>query len=416
MRPRIRPYHEGDLGRIVTLCERRNPAGHEDELMVDDVVELATSPSTETLLVEVDGELVGLAIGSATGAIGAIHRIAGERDQLNGVLDELERRLIEQGARAFTVSAGATTELRSVLEERGYRAAADAVLLRREIAHRSTELSDLGGLSIGPGMWEELEGMQDVKDVIERRIILPIAEPGLASRHGVSAPQSVVLFGPPGTGKTTFAKGIASRLGWPFVPVEVAQLAGHRGDDPQYLAAIFDRLLAAVSAVAFFDEVEDLAADRQSARRVSPLVTNEFLRQLPRVRDSSDHLLVCATNSVGSLDSAFLRPGRFDYIVPVGPPNEEARAAIWRRYVSDITDEDIDVAALIDASKRFTPADIEFAARKAAQMAFEAEYAGTAEHRARTDEFLAAIRETRPTLTSEMIATFEQDVEHFARF
>lgn len=258
--------------------------------------------------------------------------------------------------------------------------------------------------------------MKDVKEVIERRIILPLGEPDLAARHGVTAPQSVVLFGPPGTGKTTFAKGVASRLRWPFVPVEVAQLAGDKGDDPRLLAETFERLLAAPAAVAFFDEVEDLAADRQGERRVSSRVTNEFLRQLPAMRESFDQLLVCATNSVGSLDPAFLRPGRFDYIVPVGPPDEEARAAIWRRYITDITDEDVDVDALVEASERFTPADIEFAARKAAQSAFEAEYLGETDRRAGTSHFLAAIDETPPTLTDEMVARFEQDVEQFARY
>lgn len=415
MHTTVRSYHQGDLGRVVALCNAANSASRAGGLAIDDVVELVSAATTETLLAERDGELVGMAIGSAQGAIGAIHRVLGGADAVEGLVEELEQQLARRGARALTVTAGADSQLRGQLEDRGYEAV-DTVLLRRELAHRDTPLDDLGGRIIDPGLWDELEGMQDVKDVIERRIILPLAEVGLAERHGVSAPQSVVLFGPPGTGKTTFAKGIASRLGWPFVAVEVGELAGDDRDDPQFLAATFDRLLAAPSAVAFFDEVEDLAADRQSERRVSRVVTNEFLRQLPRARASHDHLLVCATNAVGDLDAAFLRPGRFDYVVPVGPPNEDARAAIWRRYVTDITDEDVDLEALVGASERFTPADIEFAARKAAQFAFEAEYSGTSGRRARTDEFLSAIRETRPTLTGEMIETFERDAEQFARY
>jgi SpoVK/Ycf46/Vps4 family AAA+-type ATPase len=317
--------------------------------------------------------------------------------------------------RTLSVSTGPGDALHGVALSRGYSALEGMTVLQREVRGRSSA-ADIGGRQIDPGFWDQLQGMERVKDVIERRIILPLAEPELAARHGVKAPRSVVLFGPPGTGKTTFAKGIASRLLWPFVSLEVAQLAGDRGEDPTLLSETFDRLLDAPAAVAFFDEVEDLAADRQSDRRVSSRVTNEFLRQLPRMRDSLDHLLVCATNSVGSLDPAFLRPGRFDYVVPVGPPDEQARASIWRRYVGDITDEEVDVDALVAASHRFTPADIEFAAAKAAQLAFEAEHSGRSSRRARTDQFLAAIRETRPTLTDDMIATFEQDVERFARY
>jgi len=417
MRPRIRRYRDGELGRVVGLCEREGlvqegPHG----LTVDDVTDLVSSPTTETLLAEVDGELVGLAMGAATGTVGSVYGVVGRRDLLTGLLDELESRLGNQGARSFTVAVRADTDLHELLEERGYATSESMLLLRREIERTSSELIALGGKKIDPEFWDQLEGMEDVKDIIERRIILPLAESELATRHGVDAPQSVVLFGPPGTGKTTFAKGIASRLQWPFVPVEVARLAGDRGDDPRLLVETFDRLLATPTAVAFFDEVEDLAANRQSDRRVSSRVTNEFLRQLPRMRESFDHLLVCATNSVGDLDRAFLRPGRFDYVVPVGPPDAHARASIWRRYMSDITDEDVDVDALVDASERFTPADIEFAARKAAQLAFESEHAGETDRRAGTDQFVAAIRQTRPTLTDEMISTFERDVEQFARY
>lgn len=416
MRPTIRRYRDGDLGRIVGLCHEEGLV-HEgpDGLSIDDVADLVTSDTTETLLAEADGGLVGLAIGSTSGAVGSIYRIVGHDGTIEALLQGLEDRLAQHGARVFTAALRGSSDLSDALVAHGYEPAEDLVVLRREIEQRRTELSELGGRSIDPDLWQQLEGMETVKDVIERRIILPLAEPQLASRHGVTAPQSVVLFGPPGTGKTTFAKGIASRLRWPFVPVEVAQF-GDRDDASGVLADTFDRLLAAPAAVAFFDEVEDIAADRQADRRVGAEVTNEFLRQLPRMRDSFDHLVVCATNSVGSLDPAFLRPGRFDYVVPVGPPDAEARASIWSRYVGDITDEDIQLDALVEASERFTPADIEFAARKAAQSAFEAEHAGEQSRRANTDQFVAAIRATRPTLTDEMIRAFEDDVERFARY
>ena len=89
---------------------------------------------------------------------------------------------------------------------------------------------------------------------------------------------------------------------------------------------------------------------RHEERRVSPNITNEFLKQIPRLREARHHLLVCATDSVGMLDSAFLRPGRFDYILPVGPPNDEARASIWARYVGEITDQPVEVSVLVEAS------------------------------------------------------------------
>lgn len=115
------------------------------------------------------------------------------------------------------------------------------------------------------------------------------------------------------------------------------------------------------------------------------------------------------------LDRAVLRPGRFGYVLPVGPPDGEARRAIWERFVGDITDEAVDLDQLVANSERFTPADIEFAARKAAQVAFEREHFENVTHRATTEDFLAAIGTIRPTVTEEMIETFRSDAERFTR-
>jgi SpoVK/Ycf46/Vps4 family AAA+-type ATPase len=100
------------------------------------------------------------------------------------------------------------------------------------------------------------------------------------------------------------------------------------------LREAFVNLMELEAAVVFIDEVEEIAGSR-SAIPSDPahVVTNELLKLIPAFRQHDERLLICATNSVRSLDSAFLRPGRFDYIIPVGPPDDEARAAIWKRYL-----------------------------------------------------------------------------------
>ncbi len=119
---------------------------------------------------------------------------------------------------------------------------------------------------------------------------------------------------------------------------------------------------------------------------------------------------------VGQLDPAFLRHGRFDYVLPIGPPDAEARTAMWQAYVGGITDQHVDVEALVEASDMFTPADIEFAARKAAHMAFEREHFEGRDQRADTKDFLAAIEGTRRTLTEEMVGEFRRNTDQFARY
>ena len=136
---------------------------------------------------------------------------------------------------------------------------------------------------------------------------------------------------------------------------------------------------------------------------------------IPQFRKDDSRLLVVATNVVHDLDAAFTRPGRFDYVLPIGPPDVEARYGIWRRYVSEITDREINVRQLAERSQFFSAADIEFAARKAAQAAFERSLALGFEPASDAD-FLAAIAAVRPSISSAMARDFEDDIAKFARF
>jgi SpoVK/Ycf46/Vps4 family AAA+-type ATPase len=260
-----------------------------------------------------------------------------------------------------------------------------------------------------------MAGMQAEKQVIENRIVLPLAQPELALRHGVAPPKAAILFGPPGTGKTSFAKAVASRLRWPFVELFPSRLAADSEGLAAALRAAFTDLAELEEVLLFIDEVEEIAGVRSgSASDPSRGVTNELLKSIPGFRERGDRLLICATNSVRSLDPAFLRPGRFDYVLPIGPPNPAARTAIWRRYLGPAA-ESVDTKQLVDGSELFTPADIEFAARKAAQAAFEREVRSGQGPRATTEDYLAAIADTRPTLTPTAITEFGEDIDAYTR-
>lgn len=139
-----------------------------------------------------------------------------------------------------------------------------------------------------------------------------------------------------------------------------------------------------------------------------------MLKLIPSFREHDHRLLVCATNSVRSLDPAFLRPGRFDYLIPVGPPDPPARRAIWSRYLGPARDS-VDLDLLVQRSELFTPADIEFAARKGAQFAFERDVLDSDGETATTEDYLQAISDTRPTLTPGAISEFQQDIESYTR-
>ena len=420
---RLRDYHEADLDQAIQIWDQsRGPGSAEPVFSVAEVMAAARG-GQPAVVAEVGDEVVGMAVAQVQGERAWIMLVAiGSRWRDRGVgsalLSDLERRLRSQGVRRISAALPESATGATALQNSGY-ARRDGLVYYEMIEHLGPDqanlLDELGGLILPPGLWGDLAGMEYEKQIIERRIVDPLAHPDVAERYGVSPPKAVILFGPPGTGKTSFAKAISSRLGWPFVELFPSRMAATgTGGLAASLREAFAEMAELDELVLFIDEVEEIATARTGASTAELGVTNELLKLIPAFRQHDSRLLVCATNAVHSLDSAFLRPGRFDYVIPVGPPDPPARNAVWRRYLRSVNGG-IDVDRLVTASEYFTPADIEFAARKGAQAAFEREMLDGGDRPATTDDYLQAISEVRPTLTADMLAEFERGKADFAR-
>ncbi len=426
--PHIRDFHPDDLDGILHLWEQARASGAEPVYALSEVI---ASCQFDHAVVAVEGErLVGAAVGRAAHAQGWIVFFATDdsvRDTGVGarMLAALERHMAPLGlAKLSALMPESQTRLDDFVAQ-GFELKKNLRYVERELPVQREELvvlRELGGRILPRGLWEGVGGMQTEKEMLELRLVTPLAEPGLAERFGVVPPRAVMLFGPPGTGKTTFAKAVASRLEWSFVEVFPSRLAG----DPKGLAGAlretFQKISELEHAVVFIDEVEEIASHRQG-EPPSPTqgVTNELLKLIPEFREQSGRLLICATNFIRAVDTAFLRHGRFDYVVPIGLPDADARRAIWSGYLPREVAASVDVDELVAHTEGFTPADIEFAARKASQAALERALhgaggaGGPGADGPFTSDYLEAVRSTRRTVSDEVAAEFLEDIARIAR-
>lgn len=422
---RVRDFHPEDIDAVLRLWEDTRTNG-EPVYGLSEVI--ACCQEDYAVVAVHDERVIGAAVGRAAHAQGWIVFVATQRDwQDRGVgktmLAALERRMVGLGLQKLSVLLPDSAVRVNAFSDQGFVAKKNLRYFERQLPIQRKEfdtLSELGGRLLPRGLWEEIGGMQAEKELLERRLVLPLANADFASQYGVIPPSAVVLFGPPGTGKTTFAKAIASRLEWSFVEVFPSRLAADAAGLAGALRQTFLKIDELEHAVVFIDEVEEIAVQR-GGEPPSALqgVTNELLKIIPSFRDQPNRLLVCATNFIRALDTAFLRHGRFDYVMPIGLPDAQARASIWARYLPETVRHGIDIALLVERSDGFSPADIEYAARKASQSALEEALFSGGPHDESSGpqltDYLGAIAETRATVSPEVAAQFLEDIDSIAR-
>lgn len=207
----------------------------------------------------------------------------------------------------------------------------------------------------------DVGGMEAIKEEIRLKIIHPLAHPELYKAYGKPIGGGILMYGPPGCGKTHLARATAGEIRAGFISVGINDVLDMWiGNSERNLHELFESARRNRPCVLFFDEVDALGASRSDLRHhAGRQLINQFLAELDGVKASNEGVLIlAATNAPWHLDSAFRRPGRFDRILFVPPPDGPARAAILRLLLAGKPTEDVDCEALAKKTEGFSGADL----------------------------------------------------------
>lgn len=264
--------------------------------------------------------------------------------------------------------------------------------------------------------WADIGGLQEVQQELKEAVEWPLKHPESFKRLGVSPPKGVLVYGAPGTGKTLLAKAVANESEANFILVKGPELLSKWvGESEKAIREIFKKARQASPTVIFFDEIDSLAPRRggnSGDARVTERVVNQLLTEMDGLEDMHDIVIIAATNRPDIMDTALLRPGRFDRIILAPVPDLEARKAIFKVHTKGMPlAKKINIDDFAAKSENYVGADIEAVCREAAILALR-ENIDAKEISA--SHFEKALKKVQPSVTKEIDETY-QELQKFFR-
>lgn len=277
-------------------------------------------------------------------------------------------------------------------------------------------LTDSPGLELDskPSVsFADVGGLDDVKKVIHRAIILPFQRHDLYEKYKRGAGGGALLFGPPGCGKTLLARATAGECGLPFSNIRIEDILNpYFGASEANLHDAFVQARRFAPCVLFLDELDAIAfARRKYSGSVGRSLVDQLLQELDAIgADNENVLILAATNAPWDVDEAMKRPGRFDRVVFVPPPDPAARERILTLQLANRPADNVDVARLAKKTPLFSGADLRAVVERAVDLVIDEALDRGEERPLKTADLEAAIDGMRPS-TLEWIATSRNYVE-----
>ncbi|MFH1607785.1 MAG: CDC48 family AAA ATPase [archaeon] len=274
--------------------------------------------------------------------------------------------------------------------------------------------------------WQDVGGLDNVKEELIEAVEWPMKYPESFEKMGIRPSRGILLYGPPGTGKTLLAKAVANESEANFIQVKGPSLLSMWvGKSEEGVRKIFERARQVAPCIIFFDEIDALAGKRgqETGTKVTERVLNQLLAEMDGLEDLKDILVVAATNRPDMLDTALLRPGRFDRILLVNAPTEEGRLKILEVHTKKmpigdgkkILNEAEKKKLLVDISKKaigYTGADLESLAREAAMLALRESMDSKQVCKKHFEE---ALNKVKPSVNKSTIEVYKKVEDNFLK-
>ncbi|MBD3263219.1 CDC48 family AAA ATPase [Candidatus Woesearchaeota archaeon] len=249
--------------------------------------------------------------------------------------------------------------------------------------------------------WEQVGGLKKAKQELQEAVEWPIKHPKAFKRMGIRPPQGIMLYGPSGCGKTLLAKAVATESEANFISVKGPEvLSKWVGESEKAIREIFKKARQVAPCIIFFDEIDAIASRRGSdagGSRVGDKVVNQILTEIDGLEDLNDVAVIAATNRPELIDSALLRPGRFDRHILVTQPNQETRKQIFEIHTNGMPlAKDVNLEKLAKKTENYSGADIEAICREAAMLSLRKDLKAD---KVELIHFERALKDVKPSLS-----------------
>lgn len=262
--------------------------------------------------------------------------------------------------------------------------------------------------------WDDAGGLDDVKQHLKEAVEWPIKKPEMFTRLGIKPPKGILLYGPPGCGKTLLARAVATESEANFISIKGPEVFSKWvGESEKAIREVFRKARMAAPAVIFLDEMDSLTPRRgmgMSDSGVSERVISQLLTEMDGILTLQDIVVIAATNRPDMVDTAVLRPGRFDRLIYVPEPDEKSRLQILKLYTKNMPIlQDVDLTQLAMITKYYSGADLESLCREAAMHALRRDVNAQI---VTMNNFQDAMKEMGPSITPDMEKWYKSFMQH----